>query len=122
VANYPDATLGARRRVEHADAARAMGRAAGRNMAGAGEAYTYLPMFYSDLFDLGYEAVGNCDARLEVIEDWQKPNQRGALYYLKDGRLVGVLLMDIWDRVDEARALIEAGGEHSAETLRGLFG
>src|SRR5690606_37791273 len=48
VANYPDATLGVRRRVEHADAARAMGRAAGRNMAGAGEAYTYLPMFYSD--------------------------------------------------------------------------
>ncbi len=122
VANYPDAVLGARRRVEHADAARAMGRAAGRNMAGAGEAYTYLPMFYSDLFELGYEAVGNCDARLDVIADWQEKNRRGALYYLKDGRLTGVLLMDIWDRVDEARALIEAGGTHTAESLKGRFG
>ncbi|CUS06060.1 Ferredoxin--NAD(+) reductase [Candidatus Promineifilum breve] len=122
VANYPDAVLGARRRVEHADAARAMGRAAGRNMAGAGEPYTYLPMFYSDMFDLGYEAVGLCDSRLEIIEDWQKPNERGALYYLKDGRLCGVLLLDIWDRVDEARALIEAGGAPTAESLKGTFG
>jgi NADPH-dependent 2,4-dienoyl-CoA reductase/sulfur reductase-like enzyme len=121
VANYPDAVLGTRRRVEHADAARAMGRAAGRNMAGAGEPYTYLPMFYSDMFDLGYEAVGQCDSRLEIIEDWQKPNERGALYYLKDGRLCGVLLMDIWDRVDEARALIAAGGAPTAETLKGTF-
>ena len=122
VANYPDVILGTRRRVEHADAARAMGRAAGRNMAGASEPYTYLPMFYSDLFDLGYEAVGNCDVRLEVIEDWQEPNRRGALYYLKDGRLTGVLLMDIWERYDEARALIAAGGSHTAETLKGRFG
>ncbi len=121
VANYPDAVLGTRRRVEHADAARAMGRAAGRNMAGAGEPYTYLPMFYSDMFDLGYEAVGQCDTRLEIIEDWRTPNERGALYYLKDGRLCGVLLLDIWDRVDEARALIEAGGAHTAETLKGTF-
>ena len=84
--------------------------------------YTYLPMFYSDMFDLGYEAVGLCDSRLEIIEDWQKPNERGALYYLKDGRLCGVLLLDIWDRVDEARALIEAGGAPTAESLKGTFG
>lgn len=108
-ANYPDAILGLRRRVEHADAARAMGRAAGRNMAGAGEPYRYLPMFYSDLFDLGYEAVGLCDSRLEVFADWENEFQRGVLYYLQDGRVRGVLLMDIWDKVDEARALIEAG-------------
>jgi len=121
VANYPDAVLGTRRRVEHADAARAMGRAAGRNMAGAGEPYTYLPMFYSDLFDIGYEAVGQCDTRLEIVEDWQEQYRRGALYYLQDGRVRGVLLVDIWDRVDEARALIEAGERLEPEALRGRF-
>ena len=121
VANYPDAILGLRRRVEHADAARAMGRAAGRNMAGAGEAYRYLPMFYSDLFDLGYEAVGLCDSRMEVVEDWEEPFRRGVLYYLKNGRVRGVLLMDVWDKVDEARVLIEAGEVVEPERLVGMI-
>ncbi len=121
VANYPDAVLGMHRRVEHADAARAMGRAAGRNMAGANEPYTYLPMFYSDLFDLGYEAVGQLDTRLDMVEDWQDGYRHGAVYFMKEGRVVGVLLMDIWDRVDEARALIEAGETVDPKSLIGRF-
>ena len=122
VANYPDSVLGLRRRVEHADAARAMGRAAGRNMAGAAEPYRYLPMFYSDLFDLSYEAVGLCDNRLEMVEDWRDQYRRGVVYYRKDGRVCGVLLMDTWDKVDEARALIAAGEEISAAALIGRIG
>ena len=34
-------------------------------MAGADAPYDHLPFFYSDLFDLGYEAVGLVDSRLE---------------------------------------------------------
>ncbi len=119
VANYPDAILGVRRRVEHADAARAMGRAAGRNMAGAGEPYRYLPMFYSDLFDLSYEAVGQCDSRLEIVADWQETFKQGVLYYMQDGRVRGVMLVDIWEKVDEARALIEAADEIEPASLPG---
>lgn len=119
VAGYPDATLGMRRRVEHADAARAMGRAAGRNMAGAAEPYNYLPMFYSDLFDLGYEAVGQLDSRLDIIDDWSRRYRHGLLYYLKDGRVRGVLLMDVWDKLDEARAIIASGDQETAGSLRG---
>ena len=119
VANYPDAVLGMRRRVEHADAARAMGRAAGRNMAGAGEAYHYLPMFYSDLFELGYEAVGQCDSRLEVVEDWREEFKQGVLYYMQDGRVRGVLMIDVWEKVDEARAVIEGGAVEDTTTLIG---
>ncbi len=119
VANYPDAVLGMRRRVEHADAARAMGRAAGRNMAGAGEAYRYLPMFYSDLFELGYEAVGQCDSRLEVVEDWREEFKQGVLYYMQDGRVRGVLMIDVWEKVDEARAVIEGGAVEDTTTLIG---
>jgi NADPH-dependent 2,4-dienoyl-CoA reductase/sulfur reductase-like enzyme len=119
VANYPDPTLGVRRRVEHADSAKAMGKAAGRNMAGAAEPYTYLPLFYSDLFDLGYEAVGELDSRMDIVEDWREPYRQGVVYYLRDGRVRGVLLWDVWDKVDEARALIEAGEEVSSEALMG---
>lgn len=119
VANYPDPVLGQRRRVEHADAARAMGRIAGRNMAGAAEPYHYLPMFYSDLFDIGYEAVGLCDSRMEMVEDWQEQYRRGAVYYLKDGQVRGVLLVDIWDRLDEARELIETAADITRSQLIG---
>jgi NADPH-dependent 2,4-dienoyl-CoA reductase/sulfur reductase-like enzyme len=119
VANYPDAVLGVRRRVEHADSAKAMGKAAGRNMAGAGEPYTYLPLFYSDLFDLGYEAVGELDSRMDIIEDWREKNRQGVIYYLREGQVRGVLLWDVWDKVDEARALIEAGDQENLESLKG---
>ena len=31
-------------------------------MAGAREPFTYVPFFFSDLFEFGYEAVGDVDA------------------------------------------------------------
>ena len=42
-----------------------------------------------------------------MAADWQEPNQKGVLYYLKDGRVRGVLLWNVWDQVDNARALIQ---------------
>jgi len=51
--------LGKRMRSEHEDNANAMGRHAGRNMAGDDAPFDYLPFFYSDLFDLGYERLGS---------------------------------------------------------------
>jgi NADPH-dependent 2,4-dienoyl-CoA reductase/sulfur reductase-like enzyme len=62
VAMFPHKSLGKLIRVEHEDNALSMGRQAGRNMAGAGEAYTHTPSFYSDLFELGYEAVGELNS------------------------------------------------------------
>jgi NADPH-dependent 2,4-dienoyl-CoA reductase/sulfur reductase-like enzyme len=106
VANFYNSLLARRIRVEHADNATSMGKAAGRNMAGAGEKYDYLPFFYSDLFDLGYEAVGLLDARCELVEDWQKKFEKGVLYYLEDNRVRGVLLWNVWDKVDQARVVI----------------
>jgi len=106
VANFFNPALGTRMRVEHEDNANTMGAAAGRAMAGQGTPYTHLPFFYSDLFALGYEAVGELDPRLEVISDWKEPFREGVVYYMKDGRVRGVLLWGIFGRVDDARALI----------------
>jgi NADPH-dependent 2,4-dienoyl-CoA reductase/sulfur reductase-like enzyme len=121
VANYPDAVLGMRRRVEHEDAANSMGKAAGRAMAGKGEKYTYSPMFYSDLFDLGYEAVGELDSRLETVADWEKKYDTGVIYYLKDKKLRGALLWNVWGKVDEAREMIAEGKELNAKELAGAI-
>ena len=47
--------------------------------------YDHLPFFYSDLFDLGYEAVGDLDARLETMADWKEQFREGVVYYLEGG-------------------------------------
>jgi len=121
VASFPNPALGERTRVEHEDAANNTGRLAGRNMAVAGpeEPYRELPFFYSDLFDMGYEAVGETDSRLETVEDWTEPCRKGVVYYLRNGRVRGVLLWDVWEKVDEARKLIAEPGPFRPEDLEG---
>jgi NADPH-dependent 2,4-dienoyl-CoA reductase/sulfur reductase-like enzyme len=109
VARFPVTALGTSLRIEHEDHANAHGRAVGANMAGAGTPYEHLPFFYSDLFDLGYEAVGILDSRLEAVEDWQEPYRKGVVTYVEDGRPRGVLLWNVWGKLDEARDLIRAG-------------
>jgi NADPH-dependent 2,4-dienoyl-CoA reductase/sulfur reductase-like enzyme len=119
VANFASAALGKRMRVEHEDNANSMGKRAGRNMAGEQAPYTHLPFFYSDLFDLGYEAVGELDAQLEMVTDWKEPFREGVVYYLRDGRVRGVLLWNVWDQVDAARRLIGEAGPLQASDLIG---
>lgn len=119
LANFFNPSLGRRLRVEHENAAVEMGAHAGRAMAGAGEDFTTLPYFYSDLFDLGYEAVGLLDARLQLVEDWSEPHRKGVVYYLDGGRVRGVLLWNVWGQVDAARALISQPGPFDAASLSG---
>ncbi|MDR7421587.1 MAG: FAD-dependent oxidoreductase [Armatimonadota bacterium] len=119
VAAFYNPALGARLRVEHEDNANVMGRQAGRNMAGVDAPYHHLPFFYSDLFDLAYEAVGDLDPRLLVVEDWKDPYREGVVYYLRGGRVRGVLLWNVWDQVDAARALIAEPGPFSPGDLTG---
>jgi NADPH-dependent 2,4-dienoyl-CoA reductase/sulfur reductase-like enzyme len=122
VARFPVPALGGTRRVEHEDHANTHGRHVGANMAGADAPYDHLPFFYSDLFDLGYEAVGDVDSRLETVAEWVEPNRKGVLCYVEDGRPRGFLLWDVWDRVDAARELIRNGEPVSSDQLRALIG
>jgi NADPH-dependent 2,4-dienoyl-CoA reductase/sulfur reductase-like enzyme len=119
VANFANPVLGKRMRVEHEDNANTMGRQAGRNMAGDRASYDHLPFFYSDLFDLGYEAVGELDARLEIVADWKELFREGIQYYLRDGRVRGVLLWNVWEQVDAARRLIAEPGPFQPNDLIG---
>ncbi len=115
IALFHNPALGRRLRVEHENAARTMGKAAGRAMArhlarAEAEPYSILPFFYSDLFDLGYEAVGLVDSRLKTASFWKKPNEAGIIYYLQDGRVRGALMWNVWKYVDTARQLIAEPG------------
>ncbi len=119
VAGFFNPSLGKTIRVEHEDNALAMGETAGKNMAGAKEAYHHLPFFYSDLFDLGYEAVGELNNKLEVVEDWKEEFKEGVVYYLEQQRVRGVLLWNTWGQLESARSLIAEKGPFTGDTLKG---
>jgi 3-phenylpropionate/trans-cinnamate dioxygenase ferredoxin reductase subunit len=123
VARFPMPALGTTGRVEHEDHANTHGRLVGSNAGGAHERYEHLPFFYSDLFDLGYEAVGETDPRKPTVELWLEPNRKGIVAYVDDGaRPRGFLLWNVWDKVEPARDLIRAAEAVDGETLRGLAG
>ncbi len=119
VANFYNPALGKRLRVEHEDNAITMGRMAGQAMTGEKVEYDHLPFFYSDLFDLGYQAVGELDPSLETVVDWTEPNRTGVIYYLQEGRVRGVLLWGIRRQLDAARALVTSPGPFTAKDLQG---
>ena len=118
---FPYRALGKSMRVEHWDNAINQGRCAGRNIAGAAEPYDYMPFFFSDLFDFGYEAVGEVDASLETYADWQEKYRTGVIYYLADGLVKGVMLCNVWEKVDAARELIRKREKRTRENLRGAI-
>jgi len=122
VARFHAPALGKSIRVEHEDNAVTMGHAAGRSMAGDTTPYSHLPLFYSDLFELGYEAVGELDPRGEMVADWKEANREGVVYYLSGGRVRGVLLWNTWGQADAARRLIVEAGPFTARELVGRLG
>lgn len=119
---FPYRALNRQMRVEHWDNALNQGLCAGRNMAGAHEPYTYMPYFFSDLFQFGYEAVGDVNGNLETFADWRKENDTGVIYYLEGERVRGAMMCNVWDKLEVARELIRRGDRVTAGSLRGAIG
>jgi len=66
--------------------------------------------------------VGELDSRLETLADWKEPFREGVVYYLKNGRVRGVLLWNTWGQIDAARGLIADPGPFTASDLKGRIG
>ncbi len=118
VASYPDRILG-RRRMEHVDNAKQMGAAAGRIMAGSGEVYDHTPYYYSNVFDMSYQAVGTLDSSLETVEDWADPQEKGVVYYLDGSTVARVLLWNVDGQLDAARGVLADSNPQDSSTLVG---
>lgn len=118
VACFHSSALDKRIRAEHEDNANAMGIMAGKNMAGAGETYHYLPYFYSDLFHIGYEAVGETDPSRHTVIEWVEPGEKGVVFYLNGEKVRGVLFWNIFGKLNAARQLIMSQGPYSSEGLK----
>jgi NADPH-dependent 2,4-dienoyl-CoA reductase/sulfur reductase-like enzyme len=124
VANFPNEVLGQRLIVDHEDNAVAMGECAGHAMAAerlgrTAEPYRHVPGFYSELFDLRFEAVGVTDPRLKTITHGRPPHEPAVTYYLADGRVRGVLIWNLPGQLAAARELLEEPGPFDAESLVG---
>jgi NADPH-dependent 2,4-dienoyl-CoA reductase/sulfur reductase-like enzyme len=112
IAAWPDATFDKRLQVEHWDVARRQGMLAGGNMAGEKSSYSALPYFFSDLFDLSFEAWGN-------LSSWEKTVRRGSIesgsfahfYFDDDDRMVGVIAVG---RPDDERIPMQSLVEERA--------
>ena len=63
--------------------------------------------------------MGELDPRLETESKWKQEFREGVVYYLKDGRVRGVLLWNTWGQVDHARALIAEPGAFKPQDLKG---
>jgi NADPH-dependent 2,4-dienoyl-CoA reductase/sulfur reductase-like enzyme len=118
LARFPCEAIGENVRLEHWDNASAQGKCAGNNMAGGEDPYVYLPYFYSDLFDLGFEAVGKLDSKMKTISAWEEPFRKGVVVYLEDQKVMGVLLWNQGKILDWARKLIT--GQATPETIEDL--
>ena len=121
VANFINLSLNKRVRVEHENNALKMGKTAGQNMSGLMEKYDYFPFFYSDLFDLGYEAIGEVNKNLEIYSHWIEPYKKGVIFYLNQGKIRGLVFWNLWGKVDEGRKVISEGKVYQKSELDDLF-
>lgn len=120
IASYPDPILG-RTRVEHVDNATEMGAAVGRSMAGEQLPYTHTPYFYSAVFGVRWEAVGALDPEKDPLVVDLDADRTVVYYRDESGAPVGVLLWNVEDARDLARAVL-VDGETDAEALRTRIG
>jgi len=65
--------------------------------------------------------VGDISSKLETFYDWEDEFQTGVIYLLEDGRVRGVMAVNIYDRQEDARALIRSGERMTPEDLRGAI-
>ncbi len=95
-------------RVEHWDNAIEQGKAAARNLLGAGEAYERTPYFFTDQYDLGMEYVGHVPREHldDVVVRGDLDGRQAVVFWHDDGRVLGGMHVNEWDAADELRELV----------------
>ena len=112
VARYPDPVSGRHRRIEHWSNANAQGAHLGRRLAGSHERYDEVPVFFTQLFDLKFQVLGDTHDVDEVVLRGSVAAKRLLGFALRSGRLVGAVLAGQEpDVVPELQALLRSRAE-----------
>ena len=100
--------FGQRLRVEHWHNALEQGPAAARGMLGKGEPYDKIPYFFSDQYDVGMEYAGHATDWDEVVFRGDVDAREFIAFWLKDGRVLAGMNVNVWDVTDDIQALIRS--------------
>jgi 3-phenylpropionate/trans-cinnamate dioxygenase ferredoxin reductase subunit len=117
VANAWHPHYGRRIRVEHWANALNQGLTAGRNAAGRRETYDRLPYFFSDQYDLGMEYVGFAQDGDAVAVRGDLDARQFIAFWRRDGLVTAAMNVNIWDVVEDLKAVVASGQEIDAGRL-----
>ncbi len=111
VARWHSPLYGRSLRVEHWANAHDGGPAAARSMLGGTADYDAVPFFFSDQYDLGMEFGGDLggDGYDNVVIRGDAKTREFVAFWLRDGRVVAGMNVNVWDVQDDVQALIRSG-------------
>jgi len=97
VTRFPDPITKQPRRLEHWGNALAQGKQAGRNMAGANEPFTAQAAFFSDLFDITVNVLGDTDQpdKVEVRGSTDISAPHFTALYARGPKLFGAVMVNL---------------------------
>jgi len=95
VANYFDPIYKRRRRIEHWDNAIKQGQVVGQNVLGNRERYNGVSYFYSDVWDLHWQLVGDFEGATHRIIRGSIEDRKFGILYLKDNVLKAMFLLGL---------------------------
>lgn len=108
---------GRRLRVEHWANALNGGPAAARSMLGQDVVYDRVPYFFSDQFEIGMEFSGDIQGYDEVVFRGDVGELEFIAYWLRDGRVVAGMNVNVWDVVGDIQDLIRSGVKVDSQEL-----
>jgi len=109
VANAQHPVLGRRIRVEHWANALHQPEVVAKSVLGQDAVYDRLPYFFTDQYDLGMEYVGYADADDEVVVRGDLDAREFVALWVRDGKVVAGMNVNVWDVTDRIRDIILAG-------------
>jgi 3-phenylpropionate/trans-cinnamate dioxygenase ferredoxin reductase subunit len=109
VANAAHPTMGRQIRVEHWANALNQPAIAAAGMLGGSKRYEELPYFYTDQYDLGMEYIGHGEGYDQVVVRGDLASREFIAFWLRDGRVIAGMNVNVWDVVDPIKALIRSG-------------
>ncbi|HEY7380324.1 MAG TPA: FAD/NAD(P)-binding oxidoreductase [Gaiella sp.] len=120
VAQFPDPVFGRPRRIEHWSNANAQGSHLGRQLAGAREPWDEISVFFTQLFDVKLQVLGDVDGGVDdVLLLGSIDEGRLAGFHRRDGKVVGAVLHgQSADVVEQAKTILREQPEaDDAEAL-----
>jgi 3-phenylpropionate/trans-cinnamate dioxygenase ferredoxin reductase subunit len=118
IALHPHPVLGRPIRVEHWEVAKNHGRGIAAAVAGGHTPYTKLPYFWSDQYDVTLEYRGHASGDDTAVWRGDREGLKFTVFYLRDGRVEGVLSMNDSKANELGGKLIESRQKLDASALR----